>query len=68
MREEQEEQIKVYPITNLKPKDWNGYIQYRPHDGVVMIGRTGDSDWVELSPYVAGMFEWDLVEGVNQND
>ena len=54
--------IEVQQITNLKPKDWNGYIEYRPHDGAILIGRTGDSDWVELNPYVASMFEWDMVE------
>ena len=54
--------IEVQQITNLKPKDWNGYIEYRPHDGAILIGRTGDSDWVGLNPYVASMFEWDMVE------
>lgn len=62
-KQELPEQVKVEHITNLRPKDFNGYIQYRTDDGVVMIGRSGDSDWVELNSYVAGMFEWDLVEG-----
>lgn len=56
-----EEFRTLTPIKNL----WSngpGYIGYCPEDGTILLGKSGDSEWVEISKHIADLFCFELVE------
>ncbi len=47
------------PIKNL----WSngpGYIGYCPEDGTILLGKSGDSEWVEIPKHIADLFSFDV--------
>lgn len=56
------------PIENVTPRgDW-GYIFYRPSDGAILVGKTGDSDWIEIPKEIADLFGFDRLAVVSSKE
>lgn len=55
------------PIENVEPRgDW-GYISYRPSDGAILVGKSGDSEWIEIPKEIADLFGFNKVERVSDS-
>ncbi len=54
-----EEFRTLTPIKNLWPNQ-HGYIGYCPEDGTILLGKSGDSEWVEIPKHIADLFSFDV--------
>jgi hypothetical protein len=37
-----------------------GYIGCCPEDGTILLGKSGDSEWVEIPKHIADLFSFDV--------
>ena len=56
-----EPQQTLKRICNLTPRgDW-GYMYFNETDGTILVGKSGDSDWVEIPKEVSDLFGFEVV-------